>query len=155
MEASRGVRPRQKECTCAVDTWATVARGRGATGEATLHGGRESAWTALQLTALHHHLLASKLTLSNTQLISSMPRHPGYDVTLDGVVELVDVAGVPESGGVSEAPVELVGRAAVRQDGDVEPGVVWEEGDEGGVVAHSRQHAGGRVDGCGGAVIWL
>ena len=81
MEASRGVRPRQKECTCAVDTWATVARGRGATGEATLHGGRESAWTALQLTALHHHLLASKLTLSNTQLISSMPRHPGYDVT--------------------------------------------------------------------------
>ena len=64
-----------------MDTWATVARGRGATGEATLHGGRESAWTALQLTALHHHLLASKLTLSNTQLISSMPRHPGYDVT--------------------------------------------------------------------------
>ena len=82
MEASRGVRSRQKECTCAVDTWATVARGRGATGEATLHGGRESAWTALQLTALHHHLLASKLTLSNTQLISSMPRHPGYDVTV-------------------------------------------------------------------------
>ena len=90
-EASRGVRPRQKECTCAVDTWATVARGRGATGEATLHGGRESAWTALQLTALHHHLLASKLTLSNTQLISSMPRHPGYDVTGYGPVERSDL----------------------------------------------------------------
>ena len=92
MEASRGVRPRQKECTCAVDTWATVARGRGATGEATLHGGRESAWTALQLTALHHHLLASKLTLSNTQLISSMPRHPGYDVTLSSATSSLFVA---------------------------------------------------------------